>query len=203
MRAFLNRLFRLEEISGDGLCPTYLYRWTLLATPWLKVYLHHFVGDDWARDLHDHPKRFISIGLWGEYIEETPGGRWEVVTDADGVMVRVRWSNPDVEGRYLWVRHYPNEPWGQVACEREAQRFNEERRWPGEGLDAGPSERTFRAPWIRTFPADHVHRLRARNCWTLVVVGRPQREWGFWLNGQWVAWRTYLERFGAERKGCA
>ena len=61
-----------EEINGHGACPTYLYRWTLLRSPWTCIYLHHFVGNDWSRDFHDHPKRFISIGLKGEYIEETP-----------------------------------------------------------------------------------------------------------------------------------
>src|SRR4051794_37340967 len=115
----IDRIFRLEEINGGKRCPTYLYRWTLLTFgKSLSVYLHHFVGDDWSRDMHDHPKRFISIGLAGRYIEETPAG-----------------------------------------------------------------ERVYRAPWIRTFPANHIHRLRMINgggCWTLVIVLRPVREWGFW-----------------------
>jgi len=69
---FIDRIFKLEEINGDGKCPTYLYRWTLLSTPWFKIYLHHFVADDWSKDLHDHPKRFITIGLRGGYIEQVP-----------------------------------------------------------------------------------------------------------------------------------
>jgi hypothetical protein len=108
----------MEEINGAKRCPTYLYRWTLLRTSLFAIYLHHFVGDDWARDLHDHPKRFISIGLWGAYVEETPFG-----------------------------------------------------------------ERFYAAPWIRTFPSIHIHRLRLiqqKPCWTVVVVGPLQREWGFW-----------------------
>ena len=68
----LDRLFGLEEINGGERCPTYLYRWTLLKWGDYGVYLHHFVGDDWSLDLHDHPKRFISIGLKGAYEEETP-----------------------------------------------------------------------------------------------------------------------------------
>ena len=116
----LNKLFRLEEINGGNICPTYLYRWTLLRLGKLcAVYLHHFVDEDWALDLHDHPKRFITIGLRGGYIEKTEAG-----------------------------------------------------------------ERTWRAPWIRTFPAEHRHRLRmfgpGKDCWTLVVVLRPVRGWGFW-----------------------
>ena len=131
----IDRLFKLEEINGHGVCPTYLYRWTLFQPKWkwlkgVGVYLHHFVGDDWSRDMHDHPKRFISIGLWGSYTEETPAG-----------------------------------------------------------------ERTYRAPWLRTFPAHHVHRLRlapGATCWTLVIVLRAVRAWGFWSGGKWVPWREYV-----------
>lgn len=126
----INKLFKLEEINGKNRCPTYLFRWTLLRLKWFSVYLHHFVGDDWSRDLHDHPKRFISIGLGGQYVEETPAG-----------------------------------------------------------------ERTYRAPWVRTFPANHIHRLRmigGRDCWTLVIVLRPVREWGFWHFGKFIPWREYV-----------
>lgn len=127
---FLDRFFHLEEINGLGRCPTYLYRWHLLSALGAKVYLHHFVGDDWARDLHDHPKRFISIGLWGAYIEETPAG-----------------------------------------------------------------ETLYVAPWVRTFPATHIHRLRllgGRPCWTLVIVLREVRRWGFWQGSRWIHWKEYV-----------
>jgi hypothetical protein len=57
----LNKLFGpAEEINGHR-CPTYLYRWMLIKRQNWSIYLHHFVGDDWSLDLHDHPKRFISI----------------------------------------------------------------------------------------------------------------------------------------------
>lgn len=152
LRGGLRRLFPVEEINGGKRCPTYLYRWVLLprwANRWCQVYLHHFVGDDWSRDLHDHPKRFISIGLRGSYDEWTP-------------------------------------------C-----------RVPGHGCDGIP--RTFRAPWIRTFPATHIHRITTptRSCWTLVIVLHATRDWGFWNTGQWIPWRTYLKSTTADaRKAC-
>ena len=140
----IDRLFRLEEINGGNRCPTYLYRWTLFQPRrprWLwrgfGVYLHHFVGDDWSRDLHDHPKRFISIGLWGAYCETV-----------------------------------------------------------GHGSDLVGSRRIYIAPWIRTFPAEHIHRLsliQGRPCWTLVIVLRSVREWGFWHDGQWIHWKDYVK----------
>jgi hypothetical protein len=130
-----------EEINGRERCPTYLYRWTLVKRQNWSVYLHHFVGDDWSLDLHDHPKRFISIGLWGKYLESTPRG-----------------------------------------------------------------ERVYRAPWFRTFPADHIHRLSMINggkCWTLVIVLKAVRPWGFWHNGKFIGWREYVDGETADKmKAC-
>jgi hypothetical protein len=130
-----------EEINGGKRCPTYLYRWELCsflggAT---RVYLHKFVGDDWSLDLHDHPKRFYSIGLSGRYVEH-------------------------------------GEP--------------------------GTRPREYSAPWFRSFPAEHRHRLTGptpdRPCWTLVVVGRPVRPWGFWHAGSFIPWRDYVSPGSAE-----
>lgn len=166
LHRFLTRLFPLEEINGRELCPTYLYRWTLFKRWQRGIYLHKFVGDDWSRDLHDHPRRFISIGLRGSYIEQTPSG-----------------------------------------------------------------ERLYRAPWVRSFPATHVHRLRLARfcvgcgapewkpedhtrgcyiplllpctCWTLVIVLKPSREWGFWNSGRWIHWRKYVwSKTAEERSAC-
>lgn len=137
---WLTRLFNApEEINGMNRCPTYLYRWTLLKGADWAVYLHHFVGDDWSRDLHDHPKRFISVGLWGWYIEEKPS-------------------------RDLLDRHR-----------------TERKKW--------------HAPWIRSFPATHIHRLTvpSKNCWTLVIVLHRVRDWGFWHLGRFIPWKSYVK----------
>lgn len=157
LQQVVNRVLEHETMSGDGLCPIYLHRWTLLKL-WggIGVYLHHFVGDDWSRDLHDHPKRFISIGLWGRYVEET--------------------FNP-----------------GAQAC-------------PCDLKHEHVRTRVYRAPWLRTFPAEHIHRIRlidGKPCWTLVIVLRTVRKWGFWSNGQWVPWRAYVRSDTArQRKAC-
>lgn len=132
----LSRLFKVEEINGHGRCPTYLYRWQVLRLFGFALYLHRFVADDWSRDLHDHPKRFVSLMLWGGYTEETPAG-----------------------------------------------------------------EREYTAPWLRSFPSTHVHRVRLgrhRECWTLVLVGRASRPWGFWYFGRWIGWRQYVARESLE-----
>jgi len=152
MRRWLDRWFEHEIMNGDGRCPVYLHRWTLLTFGPYSVYLHHFVGDDWSFDLHDHPKRFISIGLWGSYVEETP------TRDRPGFL----------------------------------------------------DHTIYRAPWVRTFPATHIHRIRLtgpfndrRPCWTLVIVLRAVRAWGFWHDGEWIPWREYVDSDTAtEMKSC-
>lgn len=134
----------VEEINGGNRCPTYLYRWELLSVLGgrTRVYLHKFVGDDWALDLHDHPKRFWSIGIAGRYTEHR----------ADG------------------------------------------------------STHKYRAPWIRSFPALHRHRLSgptpAAPCWTVVIVGAPIRDWGFWQDGHFVLWRHYVAPGSNARTTC-
>lgn len=142
----IDRIFRLEEINGDGRCPTYLYRWTLLSTPWFKVYLHRFVADDWSLDLHDHPKRFLTVGLRGRYME---------VSKQDGITRRTFWA----------------------------------------------------APWIRSFPATHTHRILlypGEECWTLCAVFKTVRKWGFWANGKWIHWREYVDSERADKmKSCS
>lgn len=156
LHRILSRLFYLEKINGREMCPTYLYRWTLLKRWGRGIYLHKFVGDDWSLDLHDHPRRFISIGLYGSYREES---RLELF-EAGGI------------------------------------------------TEETLGTRAFHAPWIRTFPATHVHRIfgptPARPCWTLIVVLKTTREWGFWTAGRWVRWRDYIwSPTAEERKACS
>jgi hypothetical protein len=137
MDRFLNRFFILEEINGGERCPTYLYKWILVSTRWAKIYLHKFVADDWSLDLHDHPKRFITIGLRGQYREFTAS-----------------------------------------------------------------ESKVYRAPWIRSFPAEHAHRLTKiddKPCWTLAIVLKATRPWGFWHESKWIHWREYVGSKAADK----
>lgn len=159
----LDRLFIREEINGAGRCPTYLIRWTVFQPRWGKrfwrgfgIYLHKFIGDDWSFDLHDHQKRFVSIGLKGSYYEATP-----MATD----------PRESVRGFVKW--------------------------------------RAWKAPWVRTFPANHVHRIELmpdrRPCWTCVIVLRHVREWGFWHDGIFIHWKNYVHpsnKLSDSRKSC-
>lgn len=145
MRELTGKLFRFETMNGAGLCPVYLERWTLGLAFGCGLYLHHFLGDDWSIDPHDHPRRFVSIGLNGWYFED--------VFDKSGSLV---------------------------------------------------STKKYQAPWFRSFPAEHTHRVRASECgntWTLVLVLPKSREWGFVRDGKWIPFREYV--FGGKsRKAC-
>lgn len=177
----LSKLFGSpEEINGANRCPTYLYRWIayggrkresllvrILGQPLFKAYFHHFVADDWSLDLHDHPKRFISVGLKGRYVEITP---------------RVK----------------PGSHW----CEEASCKI-----CAGYRLET----KTFTAPWLRQFPAEHIHRIRmvrgwlgeVEDCWTFVIVLRGTREWGFWHLGKFIHWRAYVKSETADQmKAC-
>lgn len=154
IRRLLNRFCGYETMSGNGACPVYLERWTIVDLfGKVGVYLHHFIGDDWAVDPHDHPRRFISIGLKGWY--------WEDV----------------------FVSPPPTVKTGRTFL-RETLKFT--------------------APWIRSFPAEHLHRVRAAecgDCWTLVIVLPKSRRWGFVKDGKWIGFKEYV--FGGQsRKSC-
>ena len=55
----------------------------------------------------------------------------------------------------------------------------------------------WRAPFIRSFSGEHVHRLilkPGQSAWTLVYTGPKYREWGFHdLELGWVPWRRYRD----------
>ena len=66
-----NRLWKRSTVDGDGLGMPHYHRWTLAKFPRkVRMYLHRYLNSDWTRDPHDHPKPFLSIGLWGSYWEE-------------------------------------------------------------------------------------------------------------------------------------
>ena len=74
--------------------------------------------------------------------------------------------------------------------------------------DAGCSDATYlkqwRAPWIRSFEPNHIHRLRttARGCWTLCWVGPTERPWYFYPEaGERIHWRRFHRLLG-RRGGC-
>lgn len=57
-----------EVLNSDG--TVHFRRLPLfLSKRFFSVYIHHFVAPETTREPHDHPKWFLSIGLWGGYRE--------------------------------------------------------------------------------------------------------------------------------------
>lgn len=69
-------LRRFDIYDRDG--GLYLTRWHLVRFFGRKIMLHRMVAPDYAREPHDHPWGFITIVLWGGYVEG--------ILDPDGTM---------------------------------------------------------------------------------------------------------------------
>lgn len=67
----IRKPFKFIITRNDG--DKYLIRWNLLQTNWLTIKLHKILKSDDAC-LHDHPWGFMSIILWGGYVEHTDKG---------------------------------------------------------------------------------------------------------------------------------
>ena len=80
---------------------------------------------------------FACVALWDvvRSREVKDESHWESVPAyVDGHLIgyQVRWSEPDDDGRYLWVGHYyagehNSIGWCEVAAESDARRKNRER----------------------------------------------------------------------------
>jgi hypothetical protein len=54
---------------------------------------------------------------------------------------------------------------------------------------------------VRHRKAEHVHQVKlkeGRPAWTLVVLGKYRRKWGFVTKDRWVLWREYLNFWGED-----
>jgi hypothetical protein len=109
-----------------------------------------------------------------------------------------RWFN-------VYLHHFVADDWSLDLHDHP-------RRFISNGLSGSYTEdmphgsKHYRAPWIRTFAAEHIHRLRlhGKTCWTLVIVLKPStREWGFWHAGNFIPWKRYVtSETATEMKSC-
>lgn len=174
------------EVIGPPECPI-LHRWTLV--PWgeytdglgrvgsgrpkknWKLLLHHFLPNADDRDVHDHPRPFVTLVLRGYYDDMR-------ACDACGGT-----------GERL-VRHVIDYPTTMsfttvaacAACKASGVVLRER----------------MKAGMLRYRPAIHAHRTKVgpRGCWTIVIMGPLQRRWGFWRGAEWFYWKDYEHKFG-------
>lgn len=69
----INKLFLVKTItSKEG--NLHFKRWRFFACPWLRIYLHKICLPDYDAHMHDHPWNFISLILYGGYVEKYSAG---------------------------------------------------------------------------------------------------------------------------------
>jgi len=63
--------------------------------------------------------------------------------------------------------------------------------------------RIYRSPWLRSFPASHIHRIMVDggSCWTIMITLKPVRTWGFWTSAGWTPCDKYVNA-DLTRKNC-
>ena len=64
-----------------------------------------------------------------------------------------------------------------------------------KGVFVNTTKTPYQAPCLRSFAAAHIHRImdtmNGRPCWTLVYTGPRVRDWGFWVDGNFVESSEY------------
>lgn len=108
---FLSKLEKKD--IGNGAGQVFFWRYHLLKTRWLGIYLHEFVRSDHDRCLHDHPWGFVAVIIRGGYMEQMADGYY--------------WRRP---GSILWrpakTAHrieipYGSRPWSLVFVGRKVR----------------------------------------------------------------------------------
>lgn len=163
----LDRQVRLlkPEVIGAPDCPLF-HRWTfgtdrLMRNMPVKFLLHHFLANADDRDVHDHPRPFITFVLQGGYDDMKPCETC------------------------MGVGSWPQRNGAAAQCPTCG----------GEGVEL--NER-MRAGMVRCRPARHRHRTKVHRdgCWTFVIMGPIERDWGFWRSGRFYKFRDYEHQFG-------
>jgi len=69
-------LFPHEDIGWKDIGETFI-RYTLIKTPWFRVYLHNLIAPIPHPQCHNHPWNFIAVILKGGYLEYTVDTGWK------------------------------------------------------------------------------------------------------------------------------
>lgn len=160
-----------RERIGPPACPL-MDRWTILRLRGRKLMVHHFLPGSEDMSIHDHPAPFWTLVLRGGYDDI------ELCPDCHG--------NPMPGGGLCRLGCVMNRACGMGECDC---------RCSGAGEITGDR---MRAGTLRRRSAYHRHRTRtfASGAWTLVLMGRKERQWGFWNSGRWWPWADHEKAFG-------
>lgn len=156
---------------------SYLYRWTVIIFGY-TIRLHHWIKSDDNRYFHDHSSWLISIVLRGYY--------WNVKPTTPN-------STPYVGDKLMAA----DLPLANLETRNERYCYV-------EGMfNSFKNFRNFRnSIWFSKAVDRHWLCIPKGGAWTLLIEGRPQIKWGFWVvnkkTGELVKWRPlrYFHKFG-------
>ena len=151
--------------------------------------------------------------------------RWKEIIGPPDCPIMERWTVLKFRGRKFMIHHFlpnaddrsahdhPSPFWTLVLrgyyddmklCpDCEGRGLN----WPGSanpgtcwecGGHAVVLNERMRPGMLRHRAAEHTHRTKVgpRGCWTVVLMQRKQRAWGFWHLGEWWYWRDFERKYG-------
>jgi len=146
--------------------------------------------------------------------QQSPGRKWGVMrpymipcVDGRDYLYRLRILSTPFGGVYLHkiINADPadphDHPWNFVSIILKGG-YDEVRHMVGPDRMIGQEGRVYfwRRGHINRVKLNEAHRIAKiiPGTWTLVFVGRRQREWGFFINeadyGTWIPWQEYEER---------
>lgn len=142
-----------------------------------SVRVHHWTGSDDSRHLHDHSWWFLTVVVRGGYTD---------VTIPKDHCVKC--------GQFDSWAYFHNE---FIDRHNEfTSPFIRECRACGWWFPAKQDH--LRAPAIRFRPALHEHTVQVDpgGAWTIMLTGRPLRDWGFKVGDIWKRQRKYFREHG-------
>jgi len=176
-----SKIFQIRWKEPMGLPESpYLYRWTLIFFGF-SLRLHHWIKSDDNRFFHDHSSWLISFVLRGHY--------WNVKPEHEN-------STPSFDESCDKVM--------AADLTRNTNYFRNETYCYVEGIFN--SWKNFlhlrNSIWFSKAKDRHWLCIPKEGAWTLLLEGRPQIKWGFWVTnqktGELVKWRPlrYFHKYG-------
>ena len=112
------------------------------------------------------------------------------------------WSRP--KGRKVYLHAWEADDWSRDLHDHSTDMWSIG-LWGSYTEVTDDGERTYRAPWVRWFPATHRHRIAVRRgpVWTLVLAGAKTRHSAFYVDGVRVPIDEYQRRYARRHRSCA
>lgn len=137
-------LFQKEEFHNHENGSPFMARWTLFTLGGCALYVHKFFASD-CRAPHDHPRRFLTIGLKGRYFERRyhPQGHSHEGDVAGLKQYRAPWVRCFAATHTHWQEMIPGE-----VCWTLAFVFPKSREWGFWEAVHDFAERRVRNRWV-------------------------------------------------------